>query len=94
MVPSNKIRDVRYKGPVKEIGKRKLSDQHRAAVQELFILMNHYRGTLVNLEGTLRQLLLDGYGVDIASGEWQLNMATGELVQAPKPSPVAPAQGQ
>ena len=79
---------MRVNAPVPTIGKRTMSAEHRAMVQELFILINHHQQLIQQLQGNLREMLIQAYGVDIATGQWQINMQTGELVQAPTPPPV------
>lgn len=85
---SSKIRDLRVNAPVPTIGKRTMTAEHCAMVQEMFILINHHQRLAQQIQGNLREMLMVSYGVDIASGQWQINMATGELVQAPTPPPV------
>jgi hypothetical protein len=88
----SKIRDIRVKPPVPEIGKRTMSMQHRAAAQEAILLINHHKSIVQQIESGLAAMLVKEYGINISTSDWQINFATGEIAQVKKPA--IPEQGE
>lgn len=64
-----------------EVGKRQMTPAHQSAAQEAILLINHHRMLAQQIEGNLREMVIQEYGVDLATGEWLINLQTGELVQ-------------
>ena len=83
---SGKIRDLRYKQSVPMIGKRVMSIEHRGEVQQAMLLINHHRAIADSIEQGMRELLIKHYNADIATGNWNINLQTGEMQQIAKPS--------
>ena len=90
---NSKIRDFRVKpqaAPVPEIGKRQMSMEHRAAAQEAILLINHHKTIASQIERGLVELLMQGYGIDITTGNWKLDFATGEMTQVQRAPEAGP----
>lgn len=89
---ASKIRDIRV--PVAKRSEKNLtvSPEHRAVVQQGIMLINHHRQLAATFEENMGELLLKEYGIDIFSGQWNLDMATGNITAKVATSPPQDAQ--